>query len=46
MTDIEVALELTKIVLSNRQTAILFQEPDKLLDLFRKCLAVVREKQE
>lgn len=44
MTDIEVALELTKLVKENNQLA--YCSLDQILELFRKCLAVVREKQE
>ena len=46
MTDLEVALELLKISLKNGATAIECCEPDKLLALYRKCLAAVREKTE
>jgi hypothetical protein len=44
MTDIEVALELTKLVQAHNQMA--YNTPDQILELFRKCLAAVRERQE
>ena len=46
MSDVEVALELLKIALKDSATAIENGEPDKLLALYRKCLAAVRAKPE
>ncbi len=46
MTDAEVALELLKLLLRNNSIAMEYWEPDKLLPLYRKCLATVRDKPE
>ncbi|MBQ7251584.1 MAG: hypothetical protein IJS32_03170 [Kiritimatiellae bacterium] len=45
MTDVEAAVELMKVVLQPPRIRIRYCTPDELFDLFRKCLAVVREKQ-
>jgi len=45
MTDIEVALELTKIVLENRKVSVKTAEDPKaeILSTYRDALAAVRE---
>ncbi len=45
MTDVEAAIELMNVVLQPPRIRLQYHTPEDMFELFRKCLAVVREKQ-